>query len=51
MNYGVETYGRDTLPMLLLATGEHANWDTLIPAVYGVSLEQFEAGWLASIMQ
>ncbi len=51
VNYGVETYGRDTLPMLLLATAKHENWDTLIPAVYGVSLEQFEAGWLASIMQ
>lgn len=45
VDYAVETYGRERLPALVQALGEHETWDTLIPAVFGVSLADFEAGW------
>jgi len=47
VDYGVATYGRQTLPLLLQAMAVHDNWETLIPAVYGVSVEEFESGWQA----
>ena len=49
--YGVETYGRDTLGPLLRATSEHETWESLVPAVYGVSAETFEAGWRAYLAE
>jgi hypothetical protein len=49
VDYGVATYGRQSLRRLLQATAVHDNWETLIPAVYGVSVEEFEAGWQAHI--
>ncbi|MBI3959862.1 MAG: hypothetical protein HY328_13710 [Chloroflexi bacterium] len=45
IQYAAERYGRQTLPVLLAALQEHDGWDTLIPAVYGVSAQEFEAGW------
>lgn len=43
--YAVATYGRETLPILVAGLSQHENWATLIPAVYGVSATEFEAGW------
>ncbi len=46
-DYTTERYGRDSLARLLGALSSYDNWGTLIPAVYGVSAEVFEAGWRA----
>jgi hypothetical protein len=45
VEYTVATYGRERLPALLAGLGQSDSWDTLIPAVYGVSPAAFEAGW------
>ena len=47
IEYVVATYGRDHLPRLIAALGEHTSWQTLIPAVFDVSAAEFEAGWQA----
>lgn len=43
----VATYGRERLPTLVASLGHYDSWETLIPAVYGVSPAEFEAGWQA----
>ena len=45
LDYIVATYGRNQLPRLVGALGEHERWETLIPAVFGVPIEEFESGW------
>jgi hypothetical protein len=45
IEYAVATYGRDRLPALLAALDQYDTWETLLPAVYGVSPGEFEAGW------
>ncbi len=45
VEYLVETYGRDRLPLLLACMGQYRSWEELVPAVTGVSVEEFEAGW------
>ncbi len=47
VDFGVTTYGRQTLPHLLQAMAVYDDWETLIPAVYGVSAAEFENGWHA----
>lgn len=47
IEYAVATYGRERLPTLVAGLGQHENWATLIPAVYGVPAPEFEAGWQA----
>jgi hypothetical protein len=47
IEYAVATYGREHLPALVASLSQHNNWETLIPAVYGVSAADFEAGWQA----
>jgi hypothetical protein len=47
IEYAVATYGRERLPALVASLSQHNNWETLIPAVYGVSAAEFEAGWQA----
>jgi hypothetical protein len=47
IEYAVATYGRDRLPILVAGLGQYDSWDTLLPAVYGVSPTEFEAGWQA----
>jgi hypothetical protein len=47
LEYSVAAYGRDALPRLIAALGEHTRWQTLIPAVFAVSASEFEAGWQA----
>jgi hypothetical protein len=51
IEYVVATYGRGRLPHLMAALGEHASWQTLIPAVFGVSAVEFEAGWHAYLTE
>ena len=45
VEYAVVTYGRERLPTLVAGLGQYESWETLIPAVYGVSPTEFEAGW------
>jgi hypothetical protein len=47
IEYAVVTYGREHLPTLVAGLGHYDTWDTLLPAVYGVSSAEFEAGWQA----
>jgi hypothetical protein len=50
IEYAVATYGHDRLPALLAGLGQFNSWETLIPAVYGVSAAEFEAGWQAYLV-
>lgn len=43
--YVTTTYSAERLPLLLAAIPAHERWETLIPAVFGVSLAEFEEGW------
>ncbi|MEZ4867517.1 MAG: hypothetical protein R3C14_39690 [Caldilineaceae bacterium] len=45
IEYIVATYGHDALPALLGSIGRYNSWDTLVPAVFGVSVADFEQGW------
>jgi hypothetical protein len=45
IEYAVATYGREHLPALVAGLGQYDSWESLIPAVYGVSSAEFEAGW------
>lgn len=47
LEYVVATYGREQLPVFLDGFGRYPNWATLIPTVFGVSVDAFEAGWRA----
>ncbi|MEZ4731569.1 MAG: hypothetical protein R3E79_31000 [Caldilineaceae bacterium] len=47
IEYAVTTYGKEQLPILLAGLGRYERWATLLPAVYGVSPAEFEAGWQA----
>ncbi len=43
--YGLETYGVERLPALLDGLIRYRSWDALVPGVFGVSAEEFQAGW------
>lgn len=45
IEYTVVAYGRERLPGLVAGLGQYESWATLIPAVYGVSVNEFETGW------
>jgi hypothetical protein len=45
IEYVVATYGRESLPHLIAALGDHSSWNSLIPAVFDISADEFEAGW------
>jgi hypothetical protein len=49
VEYAVARYGEERLPRLVQALSDHASWQTLVPAVFGVSAAEFEAGWQAYI--
>jgi hypothetical protein len=49
VEYAVATYGRERLPALVAGLGQHERWETLIPAVFGVTAAEFEAGWQAHL--
>lgn len=43
--YAVDTYGLERFPALLEALGDYRSWTEVLPAAYGVTAEEFEAGW------
>jgi hypothetical protein len=47
VEYAAATYGPERIPRLLAALERHGRWATLVVEVFGVSAEQFEAGWAA----
>jgi hypothetical protein len=51
IDYAVITYGRERLPTLVASLGQYQRWDTLLPAAFGVSAAEFEAGWQAYLME
>jgi hypothetical protein len=51
VEYIVATYGHDKLQQLIDAMGQYPTPETLIPALFGVSQADFEAGWQAYLAQ
>jgi hypothetical protein len=45
MEYVAATYGPERIGVLVAEAGHHEKWATLIPAVFGVSADEFEADW------
>lgn len=45
LDYAAAEYGTATVVDLVLALGLYEDWESLIPAVYGVDAATFEAGW------
>lgn len=45
IEYAIATYGRERLPQLMVGLSQYETWDTLLPAVFGVSTREFEEGW------
>lgn len=45
LEYVVEVHGREQLRALLTQSGKLVSWYWLIPAVFEMSMEEFEAGW------
>jgi hypothetical protein len=45
IEYVVAAHGREQLPVLIAAMGQHTHTGSLIPATFGVSVAEFEAGW------
>jgi hypothetical protein len=51
LEYTVATYGYEQLPVLLVGLARDDAWDTLLPAVYGLSSSEFEKGWQAYLVE
>jgi hypothetical protein len=51
MEYAAATYGPKRIGVLVAEVSEHESWATLIPAVFDVSAEEFEAGWQAYLAE
>jgi hypothetical protein len=51
MEYAADTYGHERIHLLLTEAGRQEGWATLIPAVFGVSADEFEAGWRAYLAE
>lgn len=45
VDYVVAQYGRERLPEFIQALSLHHSWNTLVPALYNVSVDDFERGW------
>ena len=45
LDYAVSTYGPDAVARLWQGFHAYRTWDELIPAVFGVTAEEFERGW------
>jgi hypothetical protein len=45
IEYVVATYGRESLPRLIAAVGQHRSWHSLIPEIFDISADEFEVGW------
>jgi hypothetical protein len=50
IEYAVATYGLERLPVLMAGLGQYESWETLLPAGFGVSAAEFEAGWQAYLV-
>jgi hypothetical protein len=44
--YVVATYGRAQLPVLIGQLRRTGDWDAIVPAVFGTTVDAFEEGWL-----
>jgi hypothetical protein len=51
MAYAAATYGPERIPLLVDEAGRQESWATLIPAVFGVSADEFETGWQAYLVE
>lgn len=51
LEYVSATYGKGIMPLLLTRVPQHQHADTLIPAVFGVPLTEFEQGWRAFLVE
>jgi hypothetical protein len=47
VDYALAIYGQERLAALVTGLGVYGTWEELIPAVFGVPLAEFEAGWQA----
>jgi hypothetical protein len=45
-DYVALTYGRDHVPALVHTSRHHQTWESLIPALFAIPVQEFEAGWL-----
>ena len=43
--YAANSYGKKRIPVLLGSLDEHTTWDSLVPAIFGMSVREFEDGW------
>ena len=51
VDYVVHTYGRDRLPDLIRGLSRYRRWETLIPAVYAMPMDQFVTDWNVYLAQ
>jgi hypothetical protein len=51
LDYIAATYGPEQIGVLWPFLRESKEWATLIPAVFGVSVAEFEAGWQAYLAE
>lgn len=51
IEYILETHGYAVVPALLDAFEDHESWETLAPAVFGISAGEFEEDWHAYLGQ
>jgi hypothetical protein len=51
LEYAAASYGPARIPVLIDEAGRQEGWATLIPAVFGVSADEFEAGWQAYLTE
>ncbi len=49
--YMTARYGEGSVPRLVAAIPEHERADTLIPALFGISLDEFTQGWRAFLAE
>ena len=49
VDYLAATYGAERLPDLVAALEDHATWDSLTAAVYGVAAADIQSGWRAHL--
>jgi hypothetical protein len=48
-DYAAAAYGKPRLVLMVQSLHEHTNWETLTPAVFGLSASDFEQGWRADL--
>ena len=51
VEYLVQTYGRDQLPLLLDSLRTHESWEAMTPELLGISAQEFENGWRAHLAE